>query len=260
MTRRSPRPGDTRGPLHPRAPGRSECRSHVNELQDHLYAKAIENRLPVRRLHYELVLPLVTSAGHMVIRKVTSGRCPNNPVLIRRRKYANRLKGNSRRLRKVVDGIISDLENETYQWGRPIRIRTGRRWSYIRPIRDQILETAITLLLGPLVEPHLHEQNFGWREGRSALMAKDSLEQAMLRDYTYVIRTDIKAFYESIPHVELLAALQKFAVGRRFIGLIKGLLPKEGKGKGVLEGTSSTTTQDRQTLSGMKFRPNDPQN
>ena len=167
---------------------------------------------------------------------------PKNQVLLEIRSDANRARSDPETLMKCLDSIMRGLEREFYEWSSPVPIRAGKRWIWIRPIQDQILETAVVMLLGPIIDPHLHEQNFGWRKGRSALLAKNAVEDGLLYgDFDYVIRTDIKDCFQTLPHEGVITSLQQRISDGPVIGLITDLISgNPGKEKrGILQGTVS---------------------
>ncbi len=75
----------------------------------------------------------------------------------------------------------------------------GLRPLGIPTIADRVAQTAVKMVLEPMVEPMFHRDSYGYRPGRSAL---DAVGVARKRCWTFdwVIDLDIKAFFDSIPH------------------------------------------------------------
>src|SRR3954453_10663562 len=94
-----------------------------------------------------------------------------------------------------VDGVSlaafeTDLKNNLYKvWNRmasgsyhppPVRLAAipkatgGTRPLGIPTVADRVAQTAVTMVLEPLVEPHFHPDSYAYRPGRSALDARTS--------------------------------------------------------------------------------------
>jgi len=120
-----------------------------------------------------------------------------------------------------VDGVSlarfeQDLKGNLYKvWNRmssgsyhppPVRLveipkdNGGTRPLGIPTIADRVAQTVVKMVLEPLVEPQFHPDSYGYRPGRSAL---DAVGMARKRcwEIDWVIDLDIKAFFDSIPHV-----------------------------------------------------------
>ena len=74
----------------------------------------------------------------------------------------------------------------------------GTRPLGIPTVADRVAQTAVTMVLEPLVEPHFHPDSYAYRPGRSALDAVGTARKRCWRT-DWVIDLDIKAFFESMP-------------------------------------------------------------
>ena len=108
-----------------------------------------------------------------------------------------------------------DLKNNLYKvWNRmssgsyfppPVRLveiekdNGGTRPLGIPTVADRVAQTVVKMVLEPLVDPHFHQDSYGYRPGKSAL---DAVGMARKRcwDADWVIDLDIKGFFDSIPH------------------------------------------------------------
>ncbi len=84
----------------------------------------------------------------------------------------------------------------------------GTRTLGVPTVADRIAQTAIKLVLEPMLEPIFDRDSFGYRPGRSAL---DAVELVRRRswDYDWVIEFDIQALFDRIDHELLLRAVRK---------------------------------------------------
>ena len=119
-------------------------------------------------------------------------------------------------------GFEKNLENNLYKvWNRmssgsyfPPAVRLveipkgggGMRPLGIPTVGDRIAQTVVKMELEPLVEPHFHEDSYGYRPGKSA---HDALSTARKRCWraNWVIDLDIKGFFDNLDHDLVLKAV-----------------------------------------------------
>jgi RNA-directed DNA polymerase len=134
-----------------------------------------------------------------------------------------------------VDGVSieefeKDLKNNLYKiWNRmssgtyfPPAVRAvdipkpggrGVRTLGVPTVADRVAQTVAAKALERVVEPLFHQDSYGYRPGRSALDAVESCRQrCWKRDW--VIDLDIRAFFDTVPHEEICAAVEKHAPAR----------------------------------------------
>lgn len=115
-----------------------------------------------------------------------------------------------------------DLEGNLYKvWNRmssgsyfppPVRLVEipkgggGMRPLGIPTVGDRIAQTVVKMVLEPLVEPHFHEDSYGYRPGKSA---HDAVGVARKRCWraNWVIDLDIKGFFDNLDHDLILKAV-----------------------------------------------------
>ena len=115
-----------------------------------------------------------------------------------------------------LEAFEKDLKGNLYKvWNRmspgsyhppPVRLveipkdNGGTRPLGVPTIADRVAQTVVKMIVEPLVEPRFHPDSYGYRPGRSAL---DAVGMARKRcwEIDWVIDLDIKAFFDSIPHV-----------------------------------------------------------
>jgi RNA-directed DNA polymerase len=100
----------------------------------------------------------------------------------------------------------------------------GTRMLGVPTVADRVAQTTAKLVLEPLVEPGFHPDSYGYRPGRSA---HDALETCRRRcfDYDWVLDVDIQAFFDSVPHERVQAAVNHHVEGHpglRWISLYVG--------------------------------------
>ena len=93
------------------------------------------------------------------------------------------------------------------------RVEISKKDGSTRPlgiptVSDRIAQMVVKMHLEPVCEVVFHENSYGYRSARSALMA---LEQTRKRcwEYFWVLDLDIKSFFDSIPHDLLMKAVKR---------------------------------------------------
>jgi len=83
----------------------------------------------------------------------------------------------------------------------------GERILGVPTVGDRIAQTAVTLVLEPLLEPVFHDDSYGYRPGKSA---HDALAVTRKRcwERDWVLEYDIRGLFDNIDHGLLLKALR----------------------------------------------------
>ena len=88
-------------------------------------------------------------------------------------------------------------------------------------IRDRVAQTAAVLVLEPIFEADLPNEQYGYRPERGALDAVRQVYSLLNTGHRQVVDADLSEYYESIPHSELLQSVARRVVDRRVLHLIK---------------------------------------
>jgi RNA-directed DNA polymerase len=80
----------------------------------------------------------------------------------------------------------------------------------IPTLEDKVLQRAVVMLLEPIYEQDFYDCSFGYRPGRSAHAALESLwKQTMDSHGGWILEVDIQKFFDSLDHAHLRAFLQQ---------------------------------------------------
>lgn len=90
----------------------------------------------------------------------------------------------------------------------------------IPTVKDRIVQTALLLLLEPIFEADFLDSSFGFRPGRSAHQAVDRIQQHLAGGFKEVYDADLQAYFDTIPHEQLLKCLKMRIADRSVLSLI----------------------------------------
>ena len=126
-----------------------------------------------------------------------------------------------------LDELAQELKSRTYQ-PQPVRRvmidklgGTGKRPLGIPVIKDRVAEMAAVLVLEPIFEADLQPEQYAYRTGHSALDAVKHVHKLINTGHVEIVDADLKAYFDSIPHAELLKSVARRVVDGAMLHLIK---------------------------------------
>ena len=134
----------------------------------------------------------------------------------------------------------------------------GSRPLGIPTIRDRVVQTALLLVLGPIFEGDLMPEQFAYREGRSALDAVKAVNRHVYGGLSDVVDADLKGYFDSIPHVELMTCVARRIVDREALRVVKSYLEvavEEEVESGRIVRTTANRNEGRGTPQGSPLSP-----
>jgi RNA-directed DNA polymerase len=97
----------------------------------------------------------------------------------------------------------------------------GKRPLGIPTIRDRVVQMATVLVVGPIFEADLDPDQYGYRPRRSAQDAVRRVHGLLNRGYREVVDGDLKGYFDTIPHRELLQCVARRISDRQLLRLVK---------------------------------------
>jgi RNA-directed DNA polymerase len=91
----------------------------------------------------------------------------------------------------------------------------------IPTVKDRIVQAAALLVLEPIFEADFLDSSYGFRPGRSAHQAVDSIRQHLSAGLQEVYDADLQGYFDTIPHDQLLKCLEMRIADRSVLSLIR---------------------------------------
>ena len=96
-----------------------------------------------------------------------------------------------------------------------------RRPLGIPTVKDRVVQMAAVLVLGPIFEADLPPEQYAYRPGRSALDAVRQVHALVNTGHTEVVDADLRGYFDSIPHADLMKSVARRISDRHLLRLIK---------------------------------------
>lgn len=119
-----------------------------------------------------------------------------------------------------------------------LKANGGARPLAIPCVADRVVQTAVALTLGPLLEPGMPPTSFGYRTGLGVADAVSRVVELRRDNRHWVLESDVARFFETVPHRPLLDLLESRVRDPRTVGLVELWLDgSDGEARGLLQGS-----------------------
>ena len=108
----------------------------------------------------------------------------------------------------------------------------------IPAVEDRIVQTAMRNVAEPIFERDFAEHSYGFRPGRGCKDALRRVDGLLKKGYTWVVDADLKSYFDTIPHDQLMERVRSKIVDRQMLTLTKAFLTQR-----VMDGMDEWTPE-----------------
>ena len=83
-----------------------------------------------------------------------------------------------------------------------------RPWG-LPTIRDRVVQMAAVIVMEPIFEADLTDEQYGYRPGRNAHEAIRQIHSWLNRGFREVVDADLSGYFDTIPHQELMKSVAR---------------------------------------------------
>lgn len=108
----------------------------------------------------------------------------------------------------------------------------------IPTVRDRVVQAAVVNVIEPIFERDFAEHSYGFRPQRGCKDALRRVDQLLKEGYVYVVDADLKGYFDTIPHANLMERVAAKIADGPTLRLIEAFLKAD-----ILDGTATWTPE-----------------
>jgi RNA-directed DNA polymerase len=137
---------------------------------------------------------------------------------------------------RYLQELEKDLQERRYQPESVRRVYIPKGKGQTRPlgiptVKDRVVQAALKIVLEPIFEREFLPMSYGFRPGLGCKDALRKVDYLIKEGYTWVVDADLKGYFDSIPHGQLLERFREKVSDGRVISLVENFLNQD-----ILEG------------------------
>jgi RNA-directed DNA polymerase len=94
-------------------------------------------------------------------------------------------------------------------------------------VKDRVIQTAIKMTIEPIFEKEFLPSSYGFRPGKGQKDALRAVDQLIKDGNCWVVDADLKSYFDTIPHEELMRDVRQRISDGRILKLIEAFLNQE---------------------------------